>query len=447
LDVFWLETLVFLFATGCGAMMPNMCTCRLALLFSLFFCYCGLSAQTDETIFREFQFDFATPGARANAMGRAFVGLADEGTIAYNNPAGLALLSRPEVSLEWRSSKTQFDVLENNGSFTRLSGTNIPFVLDNEKLGFASGSLPFKGFNLSAFFINHLDYRRQPMPEQSRWLNLSREYEFSYFSDHDVQISYDTTGLSLARNWGRWNFGLVLGISRLRLDYTYKTILFSDYFELFEPVESEAHANLQRFSWVLGSLVEITPVLRWGWVYKGQPSFSYEEKVLNPQFPGPEKQTFAITFRVPDSLNTGLSWQMGDLWTAVLDLDYIRYSQLAGNNLTLISGNRFSAEDYEIPDALETHLGIEHLHPFGRHILAIRAGWFLDPNHKTRFVGSLADEYAEIQDFIFNTGTFGDNTGWTAGLGYVFNNALQWDVAWVRSDRYDTFVSSLLYRF
>jgi len=428
-------------------MMPDMSTRGLALFVFLCLCVQGVRAQTDETIFREFQFDFATPGARANAMGRAFVGLADEGTIAYNNPAGLALLSRPEVSLEWRSSRTQFDVLQSNESFSRLSGANMPFVLENQQLGFASASLPFKGFNFSAFFINHLSYRRQPLPEQSRWLNLNRGYEFSYFSDHNVKMSYDTTGLSLARNWGRWNFGVVFGLSRLRLDYTYKTILFSDYFELFEPVESEAHASLQRFSWVIGSLVELTPTLRWGWVYKGQPSFSYQEKVLNPQFPGPEKQIFSITFRVPDSFNTGLSWQIGDFFTAVLDLDYLRYSQLAGNNLTLISGNRFSPQDYEIPDALETHLGLERLHPFGRHILALRAGWFLDPNHKTRFVGRLDDEYAEIQDFIFNTGTFGDNMGWTAGLGYVFNNALQWDVAWVRSDRYDTFVSSLLYRF
>ncbi len=37
------------------------------LLFAPFLAY----AQTDEEIFEEFQFNFATPGARANAMGRA----------------------------------------------------------------------------------------------------------------------------------------------------------------------------------------------------------------------------------------------------------------------------------------------------------------------------------------------------------------------------------------
>ena len=48
------------------------------------------------------QFNFTPPGARSLAMGGAFLGLADDATAAYTNPAGLTTLRNPEVGLEVR---------------------------------------------------------------------------------------------------------------------------------------------------------------------------------------------------------------------------------------------------------------------------------------------------------------------------------------------------------
>src|SRR5437773_7788330 len=59
-------------------------------------------AITDEEIFRNFQFSFVNPGARSSGMGNAFVGLADDATAAEANPAGLTILTKPEVSFEYR---------------------------------------------------------------------------------------------------------------------------------------------------------------------------------------------------------------------------------------------------------------------------------------------------------------------------------------------------------
>lgn len=47
-------------------------------------------------------FRFNNPGARANGMGGAFIGLADDATAAYTNPAGLTILTEPEVSIEYK---------------------------------------------------------------------------------------------------------------------------------------------------------------------------------------------------------------------------------------------------------------------------------------------------------------------------------------------------------
>jgi hypothetical protein len=54
-------------------------------------------------------YNFSVPGARSLAMGGAFVGLADDATAAYANPAGLTVLLQPEVSLEGRSWDSSFE--------------------------------------------------------------------------------------------------------------------------------------------------------------------------------------------------------------------------------------------------------------------------------------------------------------------------------------------------
>src|SRR4051794_30952604 len=59
-------------------------------------------AQTDAEVNSGIQFNFSTPGARSLALGGAFLGLADDATAAYTNPAGLTVLSKPEVSIEGR---------------------------------------------------------------------------------------------------------------------------------------------------------------------------------------------------------------------------------------------------------------------------------------------------------------------------------------------------------
>ena len=46
---------------------------------------------------------FSNPGARSMGFAGAFIGLADDATAAYANPAGLVQLAAPEVSVETRS--------------------------------------------------------------------------------------------------------------------------------------------------------------------------------------------------------------------------------------------------------------------------------------------------------------------------------------------------------
>lgn len=408
-------------------------------------------SQTDETIFREFRFDFSTPGARANAMGRAFVGLADEATAAFNNPAGLSVLAAPEFSFEYRHSETDYDVLRSNEDFELQSGTVHPFSRALDQITFASFSFSSGLYNFSVFYVNQLEYRRSTNePEQTRWQHVARGYEFTHINDHRADMRLFTAGLGISRRFGKLALGLAAGVSQLDLDYRYQTFLTSDYFPLDDLVLSRAVARHRDLSLVLGSMVQIHPRVKWGLVYKRQPKFSYLEYVNNPTYPPdrfPQGEPFAITFKVPDSAHTGLSVQPNDFLTILLDLDWIRYDQLGGGNMTIISGDNFSVDDYVIPDVVEVHVGGEYLVPYRKHIFAFRAGWFLDPEHKTQFVRQPDSELSQIQRFIFNTGDGSDDRGWTCGLGYVWNNRVQFDTAWIRSDRFNLLVGSFLYRF
>ena len=62
----------------------------------------ALRAQSNDEIQTATQLNLSTPGARSLALGGAFVGVADDATAAYANPAGLGQLVTPEASVELR---------------------------------------------------------------------------------------------------------------------------------------------------------------------------------------------------------------------------------------------------------------------------------------------------------------------------------------------------------
>lgn len=432
---------------------------RLVALFAFLWLALSAFAQTDETIFREFQFDFSTPGARANAMGRAFVALADEATAAYNNPAGLSVLRKPEFSLEFRVSESRFDALESDNRFLLLDGTAKETTQDLSSITFASFSVSRGNVNFSAFFVNHLDYERPPINESTEW---ERDddfdfYTFTYINQHHVRnIEINTYGLSFSRRFGKLSLGASVGLSNLDVDYSYFTSLTSFDIGFSDRVESSARDQSYKPTYVLGTLYQMTPKLRLALSYKRQPRFVFNETISTNAVPA--ETPLSVAMKVPDSFELGISFQPNDFWTVVLESDWVQYQQLS-DNFTVLSALdaglgdlfRFEADDYRNNNDPEVHAGVEYLLPLKRHILAFRAGAFTENDHKTRFVGEPGPAedprvYA-IQDFVFNTGDRSSDVGYTLGLGYVWNSKLQFDVALVEADRFRWVVSSFLYRF
>jgi long-chain fatty acid transport protein len=85
----------------------------------------------------------AGSGARAAGMGNAFMAIADDGTAASWNPAGLSQLRQPEFSLVHAAAKRRqflegFRTLDRSAAFTDLKTTT-----NSANIEFASAALPF----------------------------------------------------------------------------------------------------------------------------------------------------------------------------------------------------------------------------------------------------------------------------------------------------------------
>src|SRR5205814_7244177 len=98
----------------------------LVLLMACFGATALADAQTnDEVPYPQLQWNFSTPGARANGMGRSFIGLADDATAAITNPAGLMNLTRPQVYVEYKNTKLKTDRLADPESLFTLQPTTF----------------------------------------------------------------------------------------------------------------------------------------------------------------------------------------------------------------------------------------------------------------------------------------------------------------------------------
>jgi len=95
-------------------------------------------------------FDPVNVGARASAMGGAYIGLADDASAVYWNPAGLAGLNRTEWQITARSRKdiletdfqvgTMTDTKKDHSHFgVSFAGLAVPFELYDKKMAFAIG--------------------------------------------------------------------------------------------------------------------------------------------------------------------------------------------------------------------------------------------------------------------------------------------------------------------
>lgn len=409
-------------------------------------------------------FSFSNPGARSLAMGGAFLGLADDATAAYTNPAGLTRLGiSKQFSAEFRqlSFETPYAASGNFGIRPfDLSGVNYNKASDDaNELAFIAAVLPQENWSLAFYRHQLLNYRNGYtnqqifFPADFTFDDLSGYFTLPYTATADLSI--ESYGISFGHNltdtlsWG-------IGIAHHRFE-------IDTFNERFNPLLNNAviFRNVQSgsdndISFNVGLLYRSSDRFSIGLSYRSAPSFDYQVRSTFVDT-GEETANFTTRLKSPDSFGLGFSWRASDRLTLNLDVNHVGYSNLSRQvDDAFFSGdyanlsNPVLLRSFAVKDRIEPRVGMEYAfdtaHPF-----FLRAGAWRESQRSLKFIANPDDSlfandpveaYAEA--VLFSAGE--DVNHYSLGFGWAFSR-FQLDFAYDHADTQDTFSLSGVLRW
>jgi long-chain fatty acid transport protein len=432
--------------------MGKFCLCLLLIVLVL--SAANVYAITDEEISRIIPFSFVNPGARSTAMGGAFIGLADDATAAEANPAGLIILTKPEVSVEYRN--TQFE----QSALTSIQGLTSPALdvisgstsqLDDlNQVSWASFVYP-----LGDKFT--LGFSRQEQLQQKG--SIGELIVFDVKEGGPFELDVSATG-NVDLNVVNWNFsgaakltqqfslGATLRYSQLDWKANTDNVLLL----ILGGSAAAATSNTviddkdSAFAFNIGGLFRANSHVSFGGVYKRNAKFEVTENQTGEL----GVRSFTNELKIPDVYGAGIAIKPNDNMTISSDVVQIQYSQLADgiiggiNVLTLGNGDNIN---YEVKNGTEFHVGTEFIVFLGSVPVALRAGYYHKPIRSliVESTQNLQPIDNQILDLVFNEKD--PENHFTLGNGFVFGPHFQVDWALDVANDVDTFVLSSVVRF
>jgi long-subunit fatty acid transport protein len=432
-------------------------------------------------------FDFAPPGARSLGLGHAFIGVADDATASEANPAGLTILSKPEISVHGLYS--DYDIERTNSTaWNILYGQNARLPTNRATHGFppldenSTVANAFAGDTTAKYdeTESHLTFASFVIPA-GRWVfslyyNAPSEfrgaYEFDAWDDSNadlyrvseqIEVSLETIGASAAvRISDRASFGFSVRHSKFdvltdELVQVVYAFMNPDNPNLQDPAfyrglslqEMEAfvasradigddywqrqtgvNGSDSTFTYNAGLLFRPSEVLSIGIVYKDGGTYTIDgvNHVSLVQWNGnasdPGPTTAPVEFKLPDLIGLGFAIRPTEQLLIAVDINHVIYSNL--------DPGRESSELVEpVDDGTEFHLGIEYsfFPGGGNKPLSIRAGVFNEEDH---------DGLATIDS---------SETNYTIGFGAVLAEGFQLDIAGRFTDSVTSAALSFVVRF
>lgn len=422
----------------------------LVVICCLFICSSNVFAITDEEIFRNFQFSFVNPGARSGAMGGAFIGLADDATAAEANPAGLTILTKPEVSFEYRN--TQFDAtrLDQFNSVGQSSDLAVTVLSENtledlNQPSFLAVVFPI-GRSTLAFSRQEISRTEGGIDDVTLIDLQSQSFFFGTTAAQDQKIvNYNFSfGTKLGDHF---SIGATGRYSQLDWTASVQNFFFDSTGAPFFIFGTNLDDSDSAFAWNLGALYT-SSIFSFGAVYKKNPKFEVEDVESGPLAPHPGP--FTNVLKVPDTFGLGVSVKPNDKITIVADLVRVKNSDLTED----INVNRhfFTAIvdgeiNYKVDDAWDAHVGSEFVVFAGTVPIALRAGYYHVSS--TSLVVDSAPGYNALGQEVVN-GLFSEREGehhFTIGNGFVFGPHFQIDWAVDLANVPDQFILSTVVRF
>jgi len=408
-------------------------------------------AQTNADINSGLQFSFVPPGARSLGMGGAFVGVASDATAAWTNPSGLVFLTRPEVSIEGRTSrfKNEFPsggTLAEPGQSTESSNAT--------GVAFASAVFPIRNsrWTFAAFYHELANFKAALDSEEILRPNGDT------LSDRRGSLSLRIPGLGVA-GAVKLSERLSLGASFVLYEISLDSVTSGSVSATAPPGATESRqvfaSSDQSYGGVVGAQWSGA---RWtvGGVYRRAPRFdvSYAFVCGNRTAeaggsircrdraegePVPDLAGDSV-FAAPDSYGLGLAFQATDRLLFSADIVEVRYSQLGEETKRITTQGR--AEDFFIDDVTEVRFGAEYAVPLrNSRQLFLRLGAWSDPDHRMHYRGDV-----DNLDVRFNS-VEEDQIHGTFGLGMTLGSRVSFDVGIDVADSVTTGALSTVVRF
>jgi len=410
------------------------------------------AAQTNDeaTPFPSLQWNFSTPGARANAMGRSFIGVADDASAAVTNPAGLTSLTRPQVYAEYKNTQLKIDRLATVDSLRTLQPTTNTATVNS--LSFLSVSAPIGDkIAVAGSIYRFLDYHEsfnfdpRPIPNSPGGFVLfpiTGNADFTATA-YGGSVAYNVTnelhvgGTIAANQLKATSVGTRNAIATFGSNPTTSPIVVN---------QTSIDASEMAVSGSLGALYKVNDMVNVGFDFTKGPKFNSSENLLanpgyNPNIPSrgtnqPLTQATgfpkAFSLNVPDHYGIGVAVRPTPKLLIAGDAVRINYSSLSKNTTVVFQTTTLTGNEYATPDVWETHVGAEYnVYSMTGNAIFVRGGFFSNPAHLVTFTGTSDPEVNAAETAKFNLLPRSNETRGTAGVGIAIGPRAQIDAAYI----------------
>lgn len=409
-------------------------------------------AQSSLEVNAGLQFNFASPGARSLGIGGAFVGLADDATSAYTNPAGLVNVVTPELAGELRGWEQRNEFPVRGHALGPPSGRGIDTVEGIQRdvsaetgVGFSFASFVYPSEKWSfALYRHKLADVKVSSTMEGFFYNLpgGEGGARSAPSRSELRLQIVGYGAATAYRIGE-RLSLGLSVARYKMAMDAETLRYS-----FTPTGPPAFTNVINEQSQFGNdtAVSLTGGLLWqlgervtvGATYRQASAFALEVSS--------DKSSDVCDgdFNVPDIAGVGVSFRLPGAVRMTADYNRVGYSRLTRHFVAFNEKNvcveQPRAVDYTVNDVGEVHLGMAKvLYTRGRSLI-LSMGWWNDPAHTLEFADA-----SSAQRVLFDRGR--SDNHYSAGVGVNLDSHRQIYAAYEVSRRQRILSVSTVIRF
>jgi long-subunit fatty acid transport protein len=320
---------------------------------------------------------YASPGARAAAMGGAFIGLSDDSSAAFLNPAGMLLLADTEVTVEWRRREAD------STYFNRLPQANARAGDSSESgISYLSVAIPLERWAFGVYYgsLSNADFRdavssafpRPGSPGQTFVATSARlKLDDTYFGGSVAGLLTDDL------RWGA-------AVYQVQRDLSAQTTRQTD------PVQTLAsRSDDDDIGYNVGLYWSIDEAWSLGLSHRSRLEFDLATTLTSP--PSLRATAAGGSTVIPSATTLGIGYRPNDRWALVFDLSHVAYSELISRSnaatradpaaaLALFQPGAFFGERalLDADDVVNPRFGVEYAIPTGNGSLFLRGGYWRD---------------------------------------------------------------------